>query len=164
MKKNTGVILLVFIVVIASVVAISEKTAEPESARIGYVDMDSLFRSNSEWIEFNKGMQSDMDFYQKQLNTMSLEYNKMKESGTSELILKEKEQEIFSRKAAFEENLNNTYTTKYEIITRRINNHLKDFAAFNGYDLIITSSAIVYGTGAYDITEDLINYIENLRK
>lgn len=161
MGKHMRLFLLVLGVVILGSMAISEKTpGSYNSPKIAYVDMDMLLRSNREWIEFNKNMQSDREFYQRQLNNMSREYNEMKEAGVSEGILKEKEQEIYERKSDFEETLNSTYTTKYEIIAGRINKHLKNFAAYNGYDVIITSSAVIYGTVGYDITAALIAYIE----
>ena len=161
MRNSTKLIILVVILMILAVVAISENTPGAVGpAKVAYVDIDRLLASTKSWIDFTTNMQTDREFYQNQLDSMSQEYNEMKAAGVSEVDLKVKEKEIFDKKASFESTLNSTYSTKRDVITSNINNRIKDFAIFNGYDLVITKNAVIYGKNVYDVTGSLIDYMK----
>jgi outer membrane protein len=56
--------------------------------------------------------------------------------------------------------LENNYNNKLAVILETINKRIKDYAEFNGIDMVINKDVLLYGNGTYDITDMIISYLK----
>lgn len=161
MKKTVTVVVLVAIVTLLSVVAISENTEDATNpAKVAYVDIQKIMQSTKEVTELNSRLQEDTVFYQTQLDNLSTELKALQEAGANEEELKTRQEELLAKKTQYEQTLENTYNAKLQIILESIGKRIKDYATFNGYDMIMNKEAVVYGNSTYDITDSIIEYMK----
>jgi len=81
-------------------------------------------------------------------------------SGATSDEINAKQQEILSKKSQYEQTLENNYNNKLAVILETINKRIKDYAEFNGIDMVINKDVLLYGNGTYDITDMIISYLK----
>ncbi len=164
MRKFLPVLLVVVAVAIVAVVTISENSAGTQNPpTVGFVDMEKILASNTDWVNLNKEYEADLRFYQRELDNMVADYQRLVQEGrTTEA--ERKQQEILSKRDQFEMALASTYNEKTEIIITRITRRISDYAEFMGIDLILTADALVYGKGTYDITDYIVDYLKEFER
>ncbi len=164
MRKFLPVLLVVAAVFLVAVVTISENSSGTQNPpTMGYVDMEKVLASNTDWINLNKEYEADLRFYQRELDSMVADYQKLVQAGrTAEA--ERKQHEIIAKRDQFELALTSTYNEKTQIIIMRVTRRISDYAEFMGLDMILTSDALVYGKGTYNITDQVIEYLKEFEK
>ncbi len=161
MKKVQVILLMVIFVAVVGVVSISESSSGPSTpANIAFVDNQKVLESTKEWQNLNANYEEDVQFYQMQLDNLSKEYETLVNSGATNEAITAKQQEILSKKSQYEQTLENNYNNKLAVILETINKRIKDYAEFNGIDMVINKDVLLYGNGTYDITDMIISYLK----
>lgn len=161
MKKVQVILLMVILVAVVGVVSISESSNGPSTpANIAFVDNQKVLESTKDWQNLNANYEEDVQFYQMQLDNLSKEYETLVNSGATSDEIAAKQQEILSKKSQYEQTLENNYNNKLAVILETINKRIKDYAEFNGIDMVINKDVLLYGNGTYDITDMIISYLK----
>jgi outer membrane protein len=152
---------MVILVAVVGVVSISESSNGPSTpANIAFVDNQKVLESTKDWQNLNANYEEDVQFYQMQLDNLSKEYETLVNSGATSDEIAAKQQEILSKKSQYEQTLENNYNNKLAVILETINKRIKDYAEFNGIDMVINKDVLLYGNGTYDITDMIISYLK----
>jgi len=160
-RKSLQVFLLVIMIAAVGVVVVSEGGAGPSNpAKIAFANMQKVLESTKDWNTLNIDYQKDTQFYQTQLDNLSKEYQDLANSGASQEALLVKQQEILTKKAQYEQTLENTYNAKLQVILEQVNRRIRDYSTFIGIDMVLTNEVVVYGAPAFDITDAIIEYMK----
>jgi outer membrane protein len=139
--------------------AASAATANAQSGKIGWIDLDRILREYNEFAEAEAEFQKDAQAWEADFDSMQTEfYDRLEAYQKQKLVLseptrKEREQEL----AAMEENLRQTMTQMQDEADRRraeltapilekIQNVVQQVAVNEDYDYVLNSS-LIYQTG-----------------
>ena len=92
---------------------------------------------------------------------MESEIEKMREEGAPESEIVAKQKELLSRKSEYESLLKKEYEPKIQEILNEVATKIKEYAQLMGYSLILNKQSIIYGDEIYDITNQVIAYINS---
>lgn len=132
-----------------------------ENLRIAYVDIAKVTENYKKMQELNERYKKDYQFYLSKLKEMESEIEKMKEEGASESEIVAKQKELLSRKSEYESLLKKEYEPKIQKILNEVATKIKEYARLMGYSLILNKQSIIYGDETYDITNQVIAYINS---
>ena len=139
-----------------------------DGSKIGYVDLSRLFDEYHKTKEYDKVLEvkhSELEKIGKE------KVEKIKESESRLALLKEDqktalENEIEMLKGEAQEfvrqeqsNLTKDRNEKIREILLEIEKVVSDFAAKEGYDIILNDRVLIYGDPAQDLTEDILTIL-----
>lgn len=139
-------------------------------AKIGYVDLSRLFDEYHKTKEYDSVLEAKHSELEK-IGKEKVE--KIKESESRLALLKEDqrtalEKEIETLKAEAQEfvrqeqsNLTKDRNEKIREILLEIEKIVSDFAAKEGYDIILNDRVLIYGDPAQDLTENILTILNN---
>ncbi|BDS10485.1 OmpH family outer membrane protein [Aureispira anguillae] len=143
--------------------------------KVAYVHSEYLFENYLGTIESYKVLEAKTKKWGDNLDSLSKSYRATfisYDTHGEKLHLEEKAK--LGRKLQQQEQVFNKYHESVEkmkleedqkltqSVIKQIDAYLKEYALKNGYDLIIgagTSSSLVYGGKGYDVTDDVLNFI-----
>ncbi|HIP92331.1 MAG TPA: OmpH family outer membrane protein [Thermotoga sp.] len=132
-----------------------------ENLRIAYVDIAKVTENYKKMQELNERYKKDYQFYLSKLKEMESEIEKMKEEGAPESEIVAKQKELLSRKSEYESLLKKEYEPKIQEILNEVATKIKEYAQLMGYSLILNKQSVIYGDEIYDITNQVIAYINS---
>ncbi|AEH50190.1 outer membrane chaperone Skp (OmpH) [Pseudothermotoga thermarum DSM 5069] len=150
--------LLLTIVLIALLVLLLYGATQ-SGPRIVFVDVNRITQEYTKMVELNRRYSADVSYYQSKLDEMSKELEEMRNRGASQAELERKQAEILARKQQYEQILQSEYEPKMKQILEEIAQKIDKYAKMMGYDYILNKAALVYGDDAYDITNQLIGFL-----
>ncbi|MCD6550634.1 OmpH family outer membrane protein [Thermotoga sp.] len=145
-----GVLLATFLI---------SQSSTDSSLRIAYVDIERATESYQKWKDLNEKYRRDYSFYQSKLKEMEDELKKMQDEGRPQNEIQAKQREILAKKAEYENLLKSEYQPKIQEIMNEVVKKIQEYASVMGYDLVLTKQVVVYGNPTFDITEQVIAYI-----
>ena len=132
-----------------------------ENLRIAYVDIAKVTENYKKMQELNERYKKDYQFYLSKLKEMESEIEKMREEGAPESEIVAKQKELLSRKSEYESLLKKEYEPKIQEILNEVATKIKEYAQLMGYSLILNKQSVIYGDEIYDITNQVIAYINS---
>jgi len=132
-----------------------------ESFRVAYVDIAKVTENYNKMKELNEKYKRDYQFYLSKLKEMENEIEKMKEEGASESEIMAKRKELLSRKTEYESMLKKEYEPKIQKIISEVVGKIREYAKLMGYSMVFNKQSLIYGDDIYDITEQVIAYINS---
>ncbi len=151
----------IFIILGALLATVLISQNPQENFRMAYVDIAKVTENYKEMKELNEKYRKDYQFYLSKLKEMESEIEKMKEEGVSESEIAAKQKELLSRKAEYESLLKREYEPKIQKILNEVVNKVKEYAQLMGYSMVLNKQSLIYGDETYDITEQVIAYINS---
>ena len=145
-----GVLLATFLI---------SQSSTDSSLRIAYVDIERATESYQKWKDLNEKYRRDYSFYQNKLKEMEDELKEMQDEGRPQNEIQAKQREILAKKAEYENLLKSEYQPKIQEIMNEVVKKIQEYASVMGYDLVLTKQVVVYGNPTFDITEQVIAYI-----
>jgi outer membrane protein len=149
---------LVLAGVLLATLLVSQSSSSP-SLRVAYVDVEKATESYYKWQDLNEKYKRDYSFYQNKLKEMEDELKKMQEEGRSQEEIQAKQKEILSKKTEYENLLKSEYQQKIQEVMKEVVNKIQEYASVMGYDLVVAKQMVLYGKPSYDITDQVIAYI-----
>ncbi len=146
-------------VTLLAVLALFLYGATQSGPKIVFVDVNKITQEYSKMAELNKRYAADVNYYQTKLNEMTKELEQMQKAGASQSEIEKKQSEILARKQQYEQMLQSEYEPKMKQIMEEISQKIDKYAKMMGYDYILNKAAIVYGDDVYDITNQLIGFL-----
>ena len=159
MKTMPVLIMILIAGVFLTTVLVSQNPQK--NFRVAYVDIGKVTQSYKKMKDLNESYKRDYQFYLSKLKEMENEIEKMKEEGASESEIASKQKELLSRKAEYESLLKKEYEPKIQKILNEVVGKIKEFAQMMGYSMIFNKQSLVYGDEIYDITDQVIAYINS---
>jgi len=151
----------IFIILGALLATVLISQNPQENFRIAYIDIAKVTENYKGMKELNEKYRKDYQFYLSKLKEMESEIEKMKEEGASESEIAAKQKELLSRKAEYEGLLKKEYEPKIQKILNEVVNKVKEYAQLMGYSMVLNKQSLIYGDETYDITEQVIAYINS---
>ncbi len=133
--------------------------ATQSGPKIVFVDVARITQEYTKMAELNKRYAADVSYYQSKLNEMTKELEEMQKRGATQAEIEKKQNEILARKDQYEKLLQAEYEPKMKQILEEISQGIDKYAKMMGYDYILNKASIVYGDDAYDITNQLISFL-----
>jgi outer membrane protein len=149
---------LVLVGILLATLLVSQSSTG-SSLRVAYVDIEKATESYQKWKDLNEKYKRDYSFYQNKLKEMEDELKKMQEEGRPQEEIQAKQKEILTKKTEYENLLKSEYQPKIQEIMNEVVKKIQEYASVMGYDLVLTNQVVVYGNPAFDITEQVIAYI-----
>ncbi|PLV59804.1 OmpH family outer membrane protein [Thermotoga sp. KOL6] len=158
---------LVLVGILLTTLLISQSSTG-SSLRVAYVDIKKVTESYYKWQELNEKYKRDFSFYQNKLKEMEEELKKMQEENRPQEEILAKQKEILSKKTEYENLLKSEYQPKIQEIMNEVFEKIREYANVMGYDLVFNKQVItlgesvpviVFGKPVFDITEQLIAYM-----
>jgi len=154
-------ILPIFMILGVFLVTVLISQNPQENLRIAYVDIAKVTENYKKMQELNERYKKDYQFYLSKLKEMESEIEKMREEGAPESEIVAKQKELLSRKSEYESLLKKEYEPKIQEILNEVATKIKEYAQLMGYSLILNKQSIIYGDEIYDITNQVIAYINS---
>ena len=154
-------ILPIFMILGVFLVTVLISQNPQENLRIAYVDIAKVTENYKKMQELNERYKKDYQFYLSKLKEMESEIEKMREEGAPESEIVAKQKELLSRKSEYESLLKKEYEPKIQKILNEVATKIKEYAQLMGYSLILNKQSIIYGDEIYDITNQVIAYINS---
>jgi len=151
----------IFIILGALLATVLISQNPQENFRMAYVDIAKVTENYKKMKELYEKFKRDCQFYLSKLKEMESEIEKMKEEGASESEIAAKQKELLSRKAEYEDLLRKEYEPKSQKIQNEVVNKVKEYAQLMGYSMVLNKQSLIYGDETYDITEQVIAYINS---
>jgi len=151
----------IFIILGALLATVLISQNPQENFRMAYVDIAKVTENYKKMKELYEKFKRDYQFYLSKLKEMESEIEKMKEEGVSESEIAAKQKELLSRKAEYEDLLRKEYEPKSQKIRNEVVNKVKEYAQLMGYSMVLNKQSLIYGDETYDITEQVIAYINS---
>jgi outer membrane protein len=151
-------------------------TAAAQVMKVGYIDSDRIFTEYSEWSkaqeEFNtdyKAWDEEAQQMQTELEDMMAEYEKQR-LILSDAKKKEREAAIEAKRQALDAYTKRVFGPNGEAEKRnnalikplleKINTAIEQLATEENYDFIFNSSGLAYAKKEYDITDKILDILE----
>lgn len=174
MKKNK--VFLVFSIMVLFIVAGLGSSALAQIGKFGYVDSDRIFAEYKDWAvaqeEFNteyKAWDDEAKEMQKALEELVEEYEKQK-LILSEEKKKEREAAIEAKRSALDAFTKEIFgpegtaerknSALVKPLLEKINGAIERIATEGNYDFIYNSNGLAYAKKDYDITEKILEILE----
>ncbi len=147
--------------------------AFPEARRIAWVDLDRVFKeykgtqkSEAKLEEISKSKQSERERKVSEIRSLRDEMVLLNDQSRA------KQQQILEEKlrnlAQFDQEIRGSFQNEREGALRSILQEIEatvgSFARQRNFDLILTDRAVLYGTKAIDVTDELIAFINEKDK
>lgn len=129
--------------------------------RIVFADVNKVLQEYPKWVELNQKYSQDAQFYQQKLNEMIAELDKLQKAGAPQSEIEKKQAEILSRRQQYEQLLQSEYQPKMQAVLDELAQKIETFAKTMGYDFVIKKEALLYVDDAYDVTDQLVNYLKS---
>ena len=163
-------------IIVLFMVAGLGSTALAQIGKFGYVDSDRIFTEYKDWAkaqdEFNteyKAWDDEAKDMQKELDDMTAEYEKQK-LILSEEKKKEREAAIEAKRSALDAFTKEIFgpdgsaerknANLVKPLLEKINNAIERVATEGNYDFIFNSTGLAYATKDYDITDKILEILE----
>ena len=170
-RKTTGIIL--FAVALIMVFSLSGFS---QAVKNGYIDSDKIFAQYTEWNKAQEEFNTNYKAWDDQAKEMQTEFEEMlEEYERQKLILsdekkKEREAAIEAKKQALDAFTNQVFGPGGEAERRnnaliqplleKINAAIEQIATDGNYDFIFNSAGLAYAKKEYDITEKVLDILE----
>lgn len=152
--------------------------------KLGYVDVSKIFTTSKPAVAIQEALKSKFAPRQKELQTMN--NNIVSEQNQMQAIMKkapsmdklspsdrasleklqavyQKDQMAFQQKyATFQQNAQRTQDVASAAVLNKTNAILKDISDKGGYDLVLTSNQLVYAKPKYDLTDQVIDQLNQM--
>jgi len=159
MKKIFGCLLILAVMMSLS------STCFAKDMKIGYVDIFKIFNDYEKTKEYDEKLEAKKNAAEKELEKKKEIIEKLQ--GKLDLLKegeKVKEEERLSKEIKEYRDLEREALTdikkerdeKMKDIVEDIDKIIKDYAKKNGFDIIINSSAVLYGVKAMDVTDEIL--------
>ena len=144
-----------------------------KEGKMGYVNLNRIFNEYQKTVEYDKTLEAKHGDYEKERNP---KVDKIKEAQGKLDLLKEKEkaklqEDIENMKAeliGFDKQKTTDLTKERNEMTREILLEIEQvinaFAKENNYSLIFNNQFLIYGDEKLDITEQILNRLNNTKK
>jgi outer membrane protein len=90
---------------------------------------------------------------------MEQQFKDLQSSGATEEVLQQNLQQLQTRVNQYQQELQNEYQQKMANITSEVTVKIAQYAKENGYDLILNEIGVVYYNPELDLTEKIIQYL-----
>ncbi|AJC74203.1 molecular chaperone Skp [Pseudothermotoga hypogea DSM 11164 = NBRC 106472] len=152
---------IVIVGVVLALVLVFLYGSSAGNPRIVFADVNRVVQEYPKWIELNQKYAQDAQFYQQKLNELLAELDKLQKAGAPQSEIEKKQAEIASRKQQYEQLLQSEYQPKMQTVLNELAEKIEAFAKAMGYDFVLKKEALLYADDAYDVTEQLVNYLKN---
>lgn len=170
-SKNLGVVLSIIAIAISlyAIYICSKKTN-----KVAFVLVTELFNEfdlkkemEKKYTEAKTARKKIIDSLEIDLSVLVGRIQMKTASNEDKLLFERKRFEHDQKSKAFDED--NTFMSKQfdEQIVKQLNQYVSDFGKENHYDMIYgntTDGSIMYGTDEFNVTKDVINYINKKYK
>jgi len=170
-RRTTGIILFA----VLSVMVFS-LTSFSQVMKNAYIDSDKIFAEYNEWSKAQEEFNTDYKAWDDQAKEMQTEFEEMlEEYNRQRLILsdekkKEREAAIEAKKQALDAFTNQIFgpggqaerrnNTLIQPLLEKINAAIEQVATDGNYDYIFNSAGLAYAKKDYDITEKVLDVLE----
>jgi len=127
--------------------------------KIGYVNFEKAVESYYEWKDLESMYQIDLQYYQGKINEMEQQFNELQSSGATEEVLQQNLQQLQTRVNQYQQALQEEYQQKMANIVSKVTVKISQYAKENGYDLILNENGVVYYNPELDLTDKIIQYL-----
>lgn len=155
-KSKKLLISLVVVLMTFSVIAFSQ---EVSNIKIGYVNFEKTVENYYKWKDLETLYQRDVQFYQGKINEMEQQFKDLQSSGATPQELQQNYEQIQARINQYDQALQTEYQQKMNQITNEVALKISQYAKDNGYDLILNEIGVIYFNPKWDITNDIIEYL-----
>jgi len=155
-KSKKLLISVVVVLMTFSVIAFSQ---EVSNIKIGYVTFEKTVENYYKWKDLQTLYQRDLQFYQGKINEMEQQFKDLQSSGATPEELQQNYQQIQARINQYDQALQTEYQQKMNQITNEVALKISQYAKDNGYDLILNEIGVIYFNPKWDITNDIIEYL-----
>lgn len=155
-KSKKLLISVVVVLMTFSVIAFSQ---EVSNIKIGYVTFEKTVENYYKWKDLQTLYQRDLQFYQGKINEMEQQFKDLQSSGATPEELQQNYQQIQARINQYDQALQIEYQQKMNQITNEVALKISQYAKDNGYDLILNEIGVIYFNPKWDITNDIIEYL-----
>lgn len=157
-KSKKLLISVVVVLMTFSVIAFSQ---EVSNIKIGYVSFEKTVENYYKWKDLETLYQRDLQFYQGKISEMEQQFLDLQRSGATPEELQQNYQQIQARINQYDQALQIEYQQKMNQITNEVALKISQYAKDNGYDLILNEIGVIYFNPKWDITNDIIEYLNN---
>jgi outer membrane protein len=146
--------------------------------KLGYVDVSKIFTTAKPAVALQNSLKAKFDPQQQELKKLDdnlvTEQTQIKELQTksggkdtvklNKLIAQaEKDQMLFRQKyMMLQQSMQKTQDYASALLLTKVNTILKDISDSGGYDLVLTSTQMVYAKPKYDLTDQVIEQLKNV--
>ncbi|WP_158526126.1 OmpH family outer membrane protein [Petrotoga sp. 9PW.55.5.1] len=123
--------------------------------------MKKLVENYYKWKDLETLYQRDLQFYQGKISEMEQQFLDLQRSGATPEELQQNYQQIQARINQYDQALQIEYQQKMNQITNEVALKISQYAKDNGYDLILNEIGVIYFNPKWDITNDIIEYLNN---
>lgn len=155
-KSKKLLISVVVVLMTFSVIAFSQEVG---NIKIGYVSFEKTVENYYKWKDLETLYQRDLQFYQGKINEMEQQFLDLQRSGATPEELQQNYQQIQARINQYDQALQIEYQQKMNQITNEVALKISQYAKDNGYDLILNEIGVIYFNPKWDITNDIIEYL-----
>ncbi|KUK14915.1 MAG: Outer membrane chaperone Skp (OmpH) [Petrotoga mobilis] len=127
--------------------------------KIGYVNFEKTVESYYKWKDLEARYQIDLNYYQGKINEMEQQFKDLQSSGASQEVLQQNLQQLQTRVNQYQQELQNEYQQKMANIASEVTVKIAQYAKENGYDLILNELGVVYYDPELDLTDKIIQYL-----
>jgi len=170
-RKTTGIILLA-----AMLILLFALNSFSQVVKNGYIDSDKIFAEYSEWSKAQEEFNTDYKAWDDQAKEMQAELeDQLEEYNRQRLILsdekkKEREAALEAKKQALDAFTNQVFgpngqaeqrnNALIQPLLEKINAAIEQVATDGNYDFIFNSAGLAYAKKDYDITEKVLDILE----
>ncbi|RAO99538.1 outer membrane chaperone Skp [Petrotoga sp. 9PW.55.5.1] len=123
--------------------------------------LKKLVENYYKWKDLETLYQRDLQFYQGKISEMEQQFLDLQRSGATPEELQQNYQQIQARINQYDQALQIEYQQKMNQITNEVALKISQYAKDNGYDLILNEIGVIYFNPKWDITNDIIEYLNN---
>jgi len=127
--------------------------------KIGYVNFEKTVESYYKWKDLEVSYQIDLNYYQGKINEMEQQFSDLQSSGASPEVLQQNLQQLQTRVNQYQQALQDEYQQKMANIASEVIIKISQYAKENGYDLILNEIGVVYFNPELDLTDKIIEYL-----
>jgi outer membrane protein len=143
--------------------------------KVAYIDVEVLMKDYEATIELETSLKAKQEKMAKELDSISAPFQlkvqqyyqnqqKMsaKKRAEAESVLQQEQQFLQSKQQQASQLLQMENQEKSEILTKRVDSFVADYAALNGFNLILGTSGkgtVLYGEESMDITSDILEIL-----
>jgi len=127
--------------------------------KIGYVNFEKTVESYYKWKDLEVSYQIDLNYYQGKINEMEQQFSDLQSSGASPEVLQQNLQQLQTRVNQYQQALQDEYQQKMANIASEVTIKISQYAKENGYDLILNEIGVVYYNPELDLTDKIIEYL-----